>query len=140
MIRAAWAILATLAAGAAHAEEGCAHAIVARVMSPDRAWRADVDEARCGAGPYATDVTAQVRLAPAGRPGKPSVVLGVDNAGKKADRPRLEWTGPALLQVTVPNLSFLKIVTQQIGPVAVQVRFDPPDPAARAAWLKQHGL
>ena len=123
---------------ACSADAPCEHTTVERSASPDQRWQAVVDEATCGAGPYASDVTATVRV---GRVGSSTAVavLGVDTAGHAEDRPRIAWSGTAL-DVTVPNLSFLKVLELHPGDVRVHLHFDPDDPAARKAWLKEHNL
>lgn len=121
------------------ADDGCTHAIVARQVSPDRAWQAVVDEATCDAGPYALNITATVRVGPLSSVGGVSV-LGVDTGGHAEDRPHLAWSDANALDVTIPNLSFLKILELHPGDVRVRLHFDPDDPAARKAWLREHNL
>ena len=121
------------------ADDRCRHAIVMRAVSPDRVWQAVVDEADCGAGPYASDITATLRVGPVSSAAGVSV-LGADTGGHVEDRPRLAWSGAGTLDVTVPNLSFLKVLELHPGDVRVHLRFDPDDPAARQAWLKEHNL
>jgi hypothetical protein len=120
--------------------DSCAHTVVASVISPDQAWRATVDEAVCEGGAFATSVVATVQLGRADDAGPPIDLLGTDTGGHPSERPRLRWTGVDTLQVTVPNRSFLKVLARRVGPVSVDLRFDPPDPAGRAVWLRSMGL
>jgi len=119
---------------------GCEQMITDRVVSPDGAWEAVVDEFTCEAGPMMTSITAEVQLIAAHDPARATDVLGVDTGGHVDERPRLVWVGADVLQVTVPNLSYLKVLATRIGGVRVDVRFDPDDPATRAAWLREHAL
>ena len=124
---------------AAQTGEGCTHAIVARLAEPSGPFQALVDEAVCG-GDSGSDVTATVRLVGPGTAPDGVAVLGVDTGGYAESRPLLAWSAPAVLDVTVPNLSFLKVLTRDVRGVQVRLHFSPNEPAARAAWLKQHGL
>ncbi len=163
-MRAPAAALLLLSAISPAAADPCTHAIVGRAVSPNRALQAVVDETTCGAGPYGSDITATVRVGPvasaAGVPvlgvpvlgvpvlgvpvlGVPVLgvaVLGIDTGGHAEDRPRLAWSGADALDVTVPNLSFLKLLELHPGEVSVHLHFDPDDAAARKAWLAQHNL
>ena len=112
---------------------GCSRAVVARAPSPDRARTALVVESVCGAGGYAQDVTAEVRIGTA-------TILGVDTGGHESDRPLLLWASPTVLDVTVPNLSFLHVLALRADGVEVRLQFAPDRPAVRAAWLHDHGL
>ena len=125
--------------GPADAADGCKHTVVGRQVSPGQAWQAVVDETICDAGPYSSDITATVRV---GRVSSSAAiaVLGVDTGGHAEDRPRLTWSGANILDVTVPNLSFLKVLQLRPGDVRVHLLFSPNDPAARKAWLSQHNL
>jgi hypothetical protein len=132
------AVAATRAAPVAG--DSCAHTIVATSVSPDGAWRAVVDEAVCESGGFASAVVATVGLGPVKGPARLTDLLGVDTGGHVEQRPRLLWAGDDVLRVTVANRSLLKILARGVGPVAVDVRFDPPDPEARATWLRSLGL
>ena len=137
LLAAAACLLLSPGCGVAAPADGCTHTEVARAMSPDGAALAAVDEAVCEGG-LSADITAQVTLQASGAP--PVPMLGVDTGGHPEDRPVATWAGPKLLLVTVPNLSYLKVLRHRASGVSVQVLFNPPDPAARAAWLKRLGL
>ncbi len=77
-------------------KDTCDHAIVTRAVSPDGAWEAVVDEATCGVGWFAMDVTAGVRLISGTDPARTSDVLGVDTGGNADERPHLAWIAPNL--------------------------------------------
>ena len=66
--------------------------------------------------------------------------LGVQTGGHKDERLRIAWTAPDVLQVTIPNFLYLKLLMRQFDGVRVDLRFDPDDPAERAAWLREHGM
>ena len=135
------AVLSALAlpSRAAPTGDGCTHTIVARLAEPSGSMQALVDETVCG-GDYGSDVTATVRLLGPDTPHDGVAVLGVDTGGHAEDRPRLAWSAARVLDVTVPNLSFLKVLTREAQGVHVRLRFDPDDPARRAAWLRQQGV
>ena len=118
-------------------KDTCEHAIVARVPSPDGAWEARVDEAVCLFGFGVGAVVAGVHLVSTHDPARSVDLLGVDTGAHEDERPRLAWTAPDVLQVTVPNRSFLKVLTRQFDGVRVELRFESDDPAERAAWLRQ---
>jgi len=121
-------------------KDTCEHAIVARVPSPDGAWEARVDEAVCLFGFGVGAVVAGVHLVSTRDPARSVDLLGVDTGAHEDERPRLAWTAPDVLQVTVPNRSFLKVLTRQFDGVRVDLRFDPDDPADRAAWRRKYGM
>ncbi len=52
------------------------------------------------------------------------------------DRPRIAWSAPNVLRVTVPNLSLPAIVALHLDGVMVDLHYDPDDPVARAKWQK----
>jgi hypothetical protein len=112
----------------------CAVTLLQTLPSPGGGWNAVMEESDCGGGETASDEDI-VKLAPANG-GAQVAILSTDSAS----RPRLLWTGAGTLQVTVPNLSILSVMTRQVGNVHVNLRFDPPDPAARAEWLRKTGL
>jgi hypothetical protein len=119
----------------------CTNAILDRLPSPDGAWVAVIDEDTCDVGLLAmTDITAGVHLVSTKPPLRDIAVLGVDTGGHDDDRPRVGWSAPDVLRATVGLRSILKVLTRQVEGVRVNVQFDPDDPAARAAWLKQTGL
>jgi len=133
LLAAAWAVTGD-------GKDTCEHAIVARVPSPDGAWEARVDEAVCLFGFGVGAVVAGVHLVSTRDPARSTDLLGVDTGAHEDDRPRLAWTAPDVLQVTVPNRSFLKVLTRQFDGVRVDLRFDPDDPADRAAWRRKYGM
>jgi hypothetical protein len=139
---AAVAIYVAAAAGltAAAAADSCRHVTISSLPSPDGAWRAEIDEAVCEGGAFASAIVDSVLLFDVHNPGHGTDVLGLQTGGRPADRPRLLWAEPDRLEVTVPNLSFLKVSARHVGSVSVDIRFDPPDAAARAAWLRKLGL
>ena len=139
---AAWpALLGTLLAIAAgDGKDACEEAIVARVSSPDGMWEARVDEIACLYGMGVGAVTAGGGLVSTRDPARTAVLLGVDTGGHGDERPRLAWTAPDVLQVTVYDHSYLKVLTRGFGGVRLDLRYDPDDPADRAAWRRAHGM
>ena len=129
-----------LAITSGNGEDSCQEAIVARVPSPDGAWEARVDETACLYGMGVGAVTAGVNLVSTRDPARTAVLLGVDTGGHDDERPRLAWTAPDVIQVTVYDRSYLKVLTRGFGGVRVDLRYDPDDPADRAAWRRGHGM
>lgn len=118
----------------------CEEAIVARVLSPDGMWEARLDETACLYGMGVGYVVAQAQLVSTHDPTRTAVLLGADTGGHENERPRLAWTAPDVLQVTVYDRSYLKVLTRGFGGVRVELRYDPDDPADRAAWRRAHGM
>ena len=125
---------------ARHGVSPCENAIVARLPSPDAAWEAVLDQSTCPVGMGGASIVAGVNLVSTRDPARTAVLLGVDTGGHEDDRPRLAWTAPDILQVTIPNPFYLKVLTRQFDGVRVDLRFDPDDPAAKNAWLREHNL
>ena len=121
-------------------EDTCEHAIVVRLPSPDGAWEARVDEATCEVGLSGAAIVAEAHLVSTRDPARFADLLGVQTGGHEDDRPRLAWTAPDVLQVTTPNPFYLKMLTRRFDGIRVELRFDPDDPAARAAWLREHSM
>jgi len=137
------ALCTLLAAAIVRTELGgdpCEVAIVGRVSSPDHAWDAVLSEATCPVGFAGMDITTEVHLVSTRDPAHFADLLGVDTGGHEDDRPRLAWTAPDVLRVMVPNPFYLKVLTRQFDGVRVDLRFDPDDPAAKDAWLREHNL
>lgn len=130
--------LLTITAG--DMKDACQEAIVARMPSPDGAWEAKVDETACLYGFGVGAVVAGVHLVSTRDPARTADLLGVDTGGHEDERPRLAWTAPDVLQVTVYDHSFLKVLTRRFDGVRVDLRYDPDDPADRAAWRREHGI
>jgi hypothetical protein len=105
-------------------------------LSPDKAWKATVDET-VYEGFLVTDVVAEVHLSSMENRNEIVDILGVDTGGHHEERPRISWTSLNVLQVTVPNISYLTVDRRSYDGVLIDLRFDPDDPAARAAWLKK---
>lgn len=118
----------------------CEHAIIARVPSPDGAWEARVDEDVCLFGFGTGAVVAGVQLVSTRDLARSADLLGVQTGAHEDERPRVVWTAPDVLQVTVHDHSYLKVLTRQFDGVRVDLRFDPDDSADRAAWRRAHGM
>lgn len=132
-------LLAVVWAITADWRDTCEHTIITRVPSPDGAWEARVDEDVCMFGLGGGAVIAGVQLVSTRDPARSADLLGVQTGGHEDERPRIAWTAPDILQVTIPNFLYLKVLMRQFDGVRVELRFDPDDPAERAAWLREHG-
>jgi len=118
---------------------GCTGTDLTQLASPDGAWAATVVELWCES-PFVTGVDTEVRLDSALDRTRSAEILSVENGGHVETRPQIVWTAPNVLQITVRNFSILKVLTRQYGGVSIDLRFDPHDPAARAAWLRTHDM
>jgi hypothetical protein len=117
---------------------GCRGGVLDRLPSPDGALIAVTDEFICDVGFLPSTVTpAGVDLVTTKPPFRDTRLLVVDTGGYADQRPSVAWAAPNVLRITVPLHSLLHILTRQAGGVRVDIHFDPDDPAARAAWLKQ---
>ena len=99
-----------------------------------------MDETACLYGMGVGAVTAGVNLVSTRDSARTAVLLGVDTGDHHDERPRLAWTAPGILQVTVYDHSYLKVLTREFGGVRVDLRFDPDDPDDRATWRREHGM
>ena len=113
----------------------CKASLVSEAPSPDGAWKAQVVEWLCESTAV-TDITAGVHLVSAIRPAETTEILSVDTGGHNDERPRIVWTAPNVLRVTVPNISYLNVLRRDFDGVHIDLRYDPDDPAARAAWRR----
>ena len=118
----------------------CEEAIVTRLPSPDGEWEARVDEAICPVPLGGAAIVATARLLSTRDPAHAADLLGVDTGGPQDERPRRVWPAPEILQVTVYDHSYLWVVKRQFGGVRLDLRYDPDDPADRAAWRREHGM
>ena len=116
----------------------CTDTFATDVMSPDGRWRAKVIESLCEA-PLVSDITAGLYVAATADPDEVAEILSVDTGGHNDERPRIAWTAPNVLRVTVPNLSYLNVLKRDFDGVHIDLRYDPDDPAARAAWRRHLG-
>lgn len=106
-------------------------------LSPDGAWKAVVDETVVEPGFGGASITDEVDVVSTRDPPRRAEVLGVDTGGHDEDRPRIAWTGLNILRVTIDNLSYVTPHRLDYEDVAIDLRFDPDDPPARAAWLRR---
>jgi hypothetical protein len=120
---------------------GCSGVVIARSPSPDASWLASVVEYTCDVGTFSTIIVAEVHLSDTRIPTAPDVdILGVETGGAGHNRPMARWAAPDVLRVTMPLKSILKVLTTRVDGVRIDLHFDPDDPAARAAWLREVGL
>jgi hypothetical protein len=112
--------------------------IVATVSSPDGRWDARTSEITDSDGGFVTVVSDSVQLIHAGEQGSPVELMWIDTGGHRQARPKLVWTAQDTLRVTVPNLSEIGVKRREAERVHLDLRFDPPDPAARKAWLDKY--
>lgn len=111
---------------------GYTHAVVDRLPSPDGRWVAVIDEYISDVGLLAmTAVTAEVHLVSTSSPIRDIEIFGIGTGGNVSERPRLAWSAPNVLRVTVPLYDYLRLQPRQVEGILVDVRFDPDDPMVR---------
>lgn len=112
--------------------------VIATAVSPDGKWRANVVEVLADSGGLSLEMWDDVDLASAHDPHIREHMLWMDAIGMGGAAPRILWTSPKKLAVTVPNISDIKLERTEFSSVQIDLHFDPPDPAARKAWLKKY--
>jgi hypothetical protein len=117
---------------------GCTTTRVAQVESPANDRMAVVNASWCQSLSVTT-ANYDVGLILLGDPPRSAVVLTKVDHGYDEDRPRIAWIASDLLQITVPNLSHPNLLTREYRGVRIDLRYDPDDPAARAAWRQSPG-
>ena len=115
----------------------CDYKTLARLPSPESGWIAELGEEHCPAAMGGDTYKGVITLASRDDPKHATYVLATDTGGDPDERPRPVWTAPHVLQVTVYARSFLSLMTRQVGPIHIDLRFDPPDPAARTEFLHE---
>lgn len=115
---------------------GCRVIEETMVVSPDGMWIAISDESWCES-PFVTAIDAGVRLVSNRNHTDGAEILGMSTGGREEERPRIEWAASDVLLVTVPNLSFLKVLRRDYKGVRIRIRFEPDNPQARAEWLRR---
>jgi hypothetical protein len=108
------------------------------LSSPTGAWIATVAEDLVE-GEVVTDDSWGVYLISEQHPRETDdrELLFYDVDGTNHDRPRIAWSAPNVLRVTVPNLSSPTIVALHLDGVTVDLHYDPDDPVARAKWQRE---
>ena len=90
--------------------------------------------------PLVTDITAALDVVSKSNPQHHAEILSLDTSGYKNERPRVVWTAPDVLQVTVPNKSDPSVARRSYQGIWIDLRFDPDDRTARANWLRENHL
>jgi hypothetical protein len=120
-------------------EGKCSHVVIDRFPSPDGYWVAVIDEYTCDVGSFSTIITDELHLVSI-RYSLPDInLLGVDTNGNVSERPRVTWTAPNALQVTVPLEDYLRFRNRSVEGLQVDIRFDPDDPMVRTICREQAG-
>jgi hypothetical protein len=114
------------------------HTEIERLPSSTGIWTATVAE-NIVEGVLASEDTWDVYLTSKQHPRETDAreLLVYDVDGTNHDRPRIAWSAPNVLRVTVPNLSSPTIVASHLDGVAVDLHYDPDDPVARAKWQRE---
>jgi hypothetical protein len=136
----------------AQGEVACEREPIAMLLSPDNKWVALVREGECSNGAGVVVSTDIVQLVPRevletirltrspDQPEHENDVLVVDYYGRFEYRPVLKWLSSRELQITIPNISGVGSRKSNYHDVAIAIRFEPDDPAAREKWRQERGL
>jgi hypothetical protein len=103
---------------------GCTATIVTEIASPSGAWKASVVDWWCES-PLTTVITTSVQLVSTRDATRSADVLGVDTGGHDIERPRIAWTAPDVLQVTVPSNGYPEVRTLEYDGILIDLRIDP---------------
>ena len=103
---------------------GCTGTTVTEIASPSGAWKASVVDWWCETK-FVTVVTASVQLVSTRDATRSADVLGVDSGGYDDARPRIAWTAPDVLQVTVPSNFYRVLQTLEYDGILIDLRIDP---------------
>ncbi len=116
-------------------EKACETKILQQLQSPDGAWSAVLQEKGCdfGFGTGSNDTT--IRLTSLAHPDQSTELVFYDDYLRDDEHIGLAWSDSHMLRITLPLFSDMKILTQEADGVRVDIKFNPDDPAARAAWL-----
>ena len=107
---------------------------IAEAHSPDGNWIATVDQLNNGMQFFPDD---SVTLTSTRDPLDHAQVLYVGTTEEGRGPPRVVWVNADELQATAPNLAYISNRKREFQGIRIDLRFDPGDPAARAAWLKR---
>jgi hypothetical protein len=110
---------------------GCTGTTVTEIASPTGAWKASVVDWLCESA-WVTHITSEVQLVSARDATKSADILGVGTGGLDDERPRIAWTAPAVLQVTIPDRTYLKVGTLEYDGIRIDLRYDLNDVGSRA--------
>lgn len=109
-------------------------------LSPNGLWIAFTNEDHFSLGFGGDNITGVVTLAPSGYPDQTTALLVVDTGGDDKERPRIAWSGPTTLRVTVAHLVDLRVMTLHAQGVEIDLHLDPDNPPVVTAWLREKGL
>jgi hypothetical protein len=107
---------------------GYTDVVLDRLPSPDGAWVAVMHEVDSEVGMGGDSITATVHLVKTTPPFRDIDLLGVDTGGDASNRPRVAWSAPNGLQVTVGLSDYLDFRNRSVEGLQVDVRFDSDDP------------
>ncbi len=117
---------------------GCTYVITDGVPSPTGSWTALVEATTCNNVP-SISITADAELMPTGHASRAVFLLVLDTSGYPDERPRIAWSAPNTLLITLPARSNLRVLTRQVGDVRIDLKFS-PNYATRKAWLRNYGM
>jgi hypothetical protein len=111
-------------------KDACETRFRTELLSPDGNWVAIVDEFSCVSPDGRDDgSTVDVELRATQHDADAPLILSVDTTGHPEQRPRIAWTGPEALEITVQPNPDLQVWWRSYKGVTINVVSDPSVPA-----------
>jgi hypothetical protein len=104
--------------------------VIERLPSPDGAWVAVNNEAIVDLG-LSTMVADEIHLVSTNPPFQDTELLMVNTGGIVSSRPRLVWSAPDTLQITLSLRDYLRFRHRSVKGLHLDIRFDPDSPFVR---------
>lgn len=125
----------------------CNRNTFSKAPSPDYAWVAFQQEETCSDGAFVTTAMDVIGLVPRGderkaegsRDSLKTYDIFASEAHGAEYRPIIKWLSPQILQITVPNRSFIGLQKNTFNGIDIVVRFNPDDPEERRKLLESRG-
>jgi hypothetical protein len=109
----------------------------AETVSPHGNWKAFVEDFVDAPGPLGgAEVLQTVYVESSNHPDEVVRILTIDTDGHAEAMPRLAWTAPGVLQITLNNRFPATIDRHAYKGVRIDLRFEPDDARARETWMK----
>ena len=109
---------------------GCTRTTVTEIASPNGAWKASVVD-WLYENPWVTHITSDVQLLSVRDVTRSADILGVGTGGLDDERPRIAWTAPDVLQVTISDRTHPKVGTLEYDAIRIDLCYDPNDVGSR---------
>ena len=100
--------------------QNCNQEILHAALSPNEHYEAREQKTICENGGWGTFVNNGIVLYDT-KSKESYNILGVDTAGRDEDRPQMAWISPTLLKIELSNNPFVKILTQDVQDVHIEI-------------------